>query len=263
MAEIKNGQELNNIWLKSWIKSKNYKPGAFGFMIDGMTGNVEFGKGYFRGDITGASGTFSGTITAIKGLIGKWTISSDALYFDGATDALSSGMAPVDYPFYAGKKYVDRATAPFRVTPDGILVATGATITDGTITGGTIQTATINKRVEMTDNKINIYSDTGLSAILEGGDISGLHITGIYFGLNPTADTLGYIGWSNGLIIATAEDDDIWLMPSYGRVVNTSPLCLWGVDSAPTANEGTIYYNSTTHKLYVHNGTAWKEVAFV
>jgi len=89
------------------------KDNATTIAIDGTTGNV----------------TMSGTITAIAGYIGGWAISTTAIYYDGATDAVSAGMASADYPFYAGKKYADRATAPFRVTPDGALVATSATIT--------------------------------------------------------------------------------------------------------------------------------------
>lgn len=77
--------------------------------------------------------TMIGTITATTGAIGGWNISATALYYDGATNALSAGMASADYPFYAGKKYADRATAPFRVTPAGALTATSATITGGII----------------------------------------------------------------------------------------------------------------------------------
>lgn len=77
--------------------------------------------------------TLTGTITATAGAIGGWNISATALYYDGATDVLSAGMASTDYPFYAGKKYANRATAPFRVTPAGVMYATGAVI-DGTST---------------------------------------------------------------------------------------------------------------------------------
>jgi hypothetical protein len=45
-------------------------------------------------------------------------------------------MAPTDYPFYAGKYYANRATAPFRVTNLGKLYATGAEIS-GKLTCGT------------------------------------------------------------------------------------------------------------------------------
>jgi hypothetical protein len=80
--------------------------------------------------------SFSGTITAGAGDIGGWTIGSTALYLDGATDNVSSGMASADYPFYAGKKYANRATAPFRVTEAGAVTATNLTVTGGTITIG-------------------------------------------------------------------------------------------------------------------------------
>jgi len=109
--------------VRGFLKSQN---GNWGINGDG---SVDFKDGNFRGDITGASGTFGGTITATTGSIGGWSISANAIYFDGATDALSAGLAPADYPFYAGKKYADRSTAPFRVTPDGAFVTSNITIT--------------------------------------------------------------------------------------------------------------------------------------
>ena len=102
----------------------------------------------------GSSLTIVGSISATTGSIGGWTISSNAIYLDGATDANSSGMTSADYPFYAGKKYVDRATAPFRVTPDGALVATSATIT-GTVNisnPGDIDGSTITNDSGWTDD---------------------------------------------------------------------------------------------------------------
>jgi len=71
--------------------------------------------------------------------IASWAISDTALYKDGDLDAESAGMASADYPFYAGAKYANRASAPFRVTPDGALVATNATVTGNiSSTTGTI-----------------------------------------------------------------------------------------------------------------------------
>jgi hypothetical protein len=92
--------------------------GANTFALDATTGEITAIK------LTGASGS-----------IGGWSINTLAINYDGATDNVSSGMAPADYPFYAGKKYADRATAPFRVTPAGILYATGATIIGNFYTG--------------------------------------------------------------------------------------------------------------------------------
>jgi hypothetical protein len=91
---------------------------------------------FWAGHATPASAPFlvteAGSLTASSGTVGGWTLAATYLKYDGAADANSSGMATADYPFYAGKKYADRATAPFRVTPAGALTSTSATIT-GTI----------------------------------------------------------------------------------------------------------------------------------
>jgi hypothetical protein len=84
----------------------------------------------------------SGNIT-IDGnaTIAGWTVNSTYFAKDTGTNSTSSGMAPLDYSFYAGSTYANRATAPFRVTPAGALTATSATITgaitasSGSITG--------------------------------------------------------------------------------------------------------------------------------
>jgi hypothetical protein len=68
-----------------------------------------------------------------QNIIASWGVTSAYLAKDTGTNATSAGMAPADYPFYAGATYANRATAPFRVTPAGALVATNATIT-GTVT---------------------------------------------------------------------------------------------------------------------------------
>ncbi len=127
------------------IVSRN-KTGANTIAIDGTTGDI----------------TIVGTVTATAGNIGGWDISSVALYKDGATDAVSAGMAPADYPFYAGAKYANRASAPFRVTPAGDLYASSATISGAvTITGG---------------SGIANLTDAGALAVLDV--IGDAHITG-------------------------------------------------------------------------------------
>lgn len=65
--------------------------------------------------------------------IGSWRISKTYLIYDTGTAATSAGLAPLDYPFFAGQVYASRASAPFRVSSAGALVATNATIT-GTVT---------------------------------------------------------------------------------------------------------------------------------
>ena len=65
----------------------------------------------------------TGAVIANSGKIGGWVIDTSALIKDTGTAATSSGMAPLDYPFYAGSSYANRASAPFRVTPDGYLTS--------------------------------------------------------------------------------------------------------------------------------------------
>lgn len=67
--------------------------------------------------------TADGSITALKGSIGGWTINSAYLAKDTGTDATSAGMSPTDIPFYAGATYANRSTAPFRVSNAGYAVA--------------------------------------------------------------------------------------------------------------------------------------------
>jgi hypothetical protein len=94
------------------------------------------GGGTFSGALSAATGSFSGSVTATSGAIGGWTITSTYLAKDTGTDATSSGMAPADYPFFAGSTYANRATATFRVTPAGLMTATNADITGNLTTGG-------------------------------------------------------------------------------------------------------------------------------
>ncbi len=71
----------------------------------------------------GANGPLQWTSIDSTLSIGNWGFDTDKIWRDGDTDAESAGMSPIDYPFYAGKKFADRATAPFRVSLDGSVVA--------------------------------------------------------------------------------------------------------------------------------------------
>lgn len=46
------------------ISSQNYKPGLSGWKLDAVTGTLEAYSGHFLGDISGATGTFSGRLAA-------------------------------------------------------------------------------------------------------------------------------------------------------------------------------------------------------
>uniref|UniRef100_A0A6M3XH95 Uncharacterized protein n=1 Tax=viral metagenome TaxID=1070528 RepID=A0A6M3XH95_9ZZZZ len=134
------------------------------------TGAITGGSGVvvYRGGIIGAaagvatfsidaatgSATFAGTLSAPTGTIGGFTIGAD--YIKDAAD--SFGLASTvsggdDVRFWAGDTFANRATAPFRITEAGTIVATSAVVngssisnndiygngedSDGTITGDT------------------------------------------------------------------------------------------------------------------------------
>ncbi|MCK5138415.1 MAG: hypothetical protein KAJ30_00780 [Candidatus Heimdallarchaeota archaeon] len=51
-----SGQDLDDLWVSSWIKSRNYKPKTTGFKLDGKTGIIECtGLDAWGGTITGAT----------------------------------------------------------------------------------------------------------------------------------------------------------------------------------------------------------------
>jgi len=76
-----------------------------------------------------ASQIAANTITASQmSVVGGWTWAADYFKKDSGTEATSSGMAPLDWPFYAGASYANRATAPFRVSPAGAVTASSGLI---------------------------------------------------------------------------------------------------------------------------------------
>jgi len=134
-------------------------------------------------DGTTGAATFAGALSAPSGNIGGWVIGPTALYYDGATDALSSGMSSPDYPFYAGKKYANRATAPYRVTPAGILYATGAiisgtlTVTAGAIGGWTVNATSIYTG---TEDHSGYTANAGDITIYSNGSDASIHAKNFY-----------------------------------------------------------------------------------
>ena len=111
-------------------------------------GNIQL-----TGKSIGISSTYfsvgtDGTISATKGTVGGWKITSTDIY-DASADTSGStgagiGKNGTTYAFWAGADYTSRNSAPFRVGHGGQLIASNATIT-GTVTtsnltatGGTV-----------------------------------------------------------------------------------------------------------------------------
>jgi len=139
---------------------KTYMDNAGQFYLCGASGGLAWNgtslticgaicalSGTFNGTVCASAGVFTGTVCSCAGNIGGWTLANGclsatnaALYSGAANTAriqlgtgacaggINSANAGTDILFWGGKAHADRATAPFRVTAAGRLVAANATI---------------------------------------------------------------------------------------------------------------------------------------
>lgn len=111
--------------------------------------------------------TITGTINATSGTIGGFTIGADYVRDVANSMGLASTVTGGDdVRFWAGNTFANRATAPFRVTESGALVATNATIS-GTITA---TTGTIGGFSIGSDYIRDAANSMGLASTVTGGD---------------------------------------------------------------------------------------------
>jgi len=164
---------------------------------------------------TGAD--ISGKITADDGSIGGWTINNVYLAKDTGVAESSAGLAPLDYPFYAGETYANRASAPFRVTPAGKLYATGAdisgsisatwlfaasgsvggfTLSSGSLTAGTLKLDSANKRIYFNSSA---WLDTD-------GSVDVIRAMGTFYAYNDMVVRQGLLV-DNGLTVVSGTTE--------------------------------------------------------
>jgi hypothetical protein len=140
------------------------------------------GSAFFRGDISGASGTFSDTVSGATIIGGTIAIGSSNSVFKADTNGIYLGNATF-------------GSAPFRVTPAGVLTATNATIsgnitaTDGTFGGWRISGNRLfssedkivldggNSTINMTVGGLNRFNLSTDSALPTPGLVGGTTLT--------------------------------------------------------------------------------------
>ncbi len=133
-----------------------------------MDSSGNFYLGGSSGPLTWNAGTSTGTVAG-------WTINAAYLAKDTTVDATSAGMAPADYPFYAGATYANRATALFRVTPAGLVTAVSGTIGGWDLAASTLSSGGITLSASATAASNKIFVGTGTyantnTAFYVGGD---------------------------------------------------------------------------------------------
>ena len=131
-----SGNELDNLWITSWIKSRNYKPQSTGFMFDGKTGKIECRElEVTSGKIRYNKTSFSDSVNE-----GYW-IGNEGVYFGAAADAtkfkftIATGVIELVKVAIDGTSTIDGkfGTGFSTVVDDGATPAipTGLTVTAG------------------------------------------------------------------------------------------------------------------------------------
>lgn len=197
------GKSLNTLERK--IKGSYYfaPQGAFkvGKYVAGVSGEIVYSPDGIVGKNSAGITTFAlsgdtgdlvllGTIYATAGSIGGFTIEGSYLFAGSGSSV--AGLSPADYPFWAGASYSSRGSAPFRVTPDGALIATDVDLTgkitaiEGEIAGWDITATTLSKNGvtldsgglilvgDVDDNISMLVSGIPVLSFMIGGDIKGL-----------------------------------------------------------------------------------------
>ena len=185
-GNVLSGSQLSNVWLKTWMKSRNYKPKTQGFIIDGAKGYIECMKLYVgTGGIIGGSLDIPDTISA-----NSWHVDSLGNMWSGAADLASA-------PFKAlktGAVTCSKITIIGTSTVGGILATTlgGAFNDDGDLINDIV-----NARINTDSQKILKdfgFGDTDYAGAVKAGSIRWYASSGDYI------DGAGVVVYRNGIL---------------------------------------------------------------
>ena len=199
-------------------------------------------------NITGTSGwlgasnliTWTGAAVTISG----WTVNATYLAKDTGTAATSAGMSPTDYPFYAGSTYANRATAPFRVSTAGAVMATSGSIGGWTL--GTTQIYNLRNAFSVATAGIYIGTD-GIALGTAGQAAAEFSVTNAGV-LNASSATI------SGAITATSGTFSGNILVTGTLQTNASVTA--GFKFKSTGIEGWNANNLQTVAINA-NGTGW------
>lgn len=230
--QLISGQELNNLWIETWIKSRAYKPKSAGFLLEGRQGYIECMKLYVgQGGIEGGSiyipnrdsPTFSvdedGNLVATSATISGYIVENEGTFGGSGSDGtleVSSGTTTIDL---GNANLVTKNYSSISIT------GTGAINFQNPATGGTIVILKSQGAVEITSSAIAAIDLVGMGAQGGAGGAGG----------NPGA--------------AGADGNN----PDSGFVLDTADHYGIGGDSGGTANAAftnQVFYTDAVNKLH-------------
>lgn len=157
---VKSGSSLSDIWIETWIKSRNYQPKTQGFLIDARLGYIECMKLYVGGGgIIGGSLDIPDTVTT-----NSFHVESDGDTFWGTTNALFNA---------------DNDNAPAYILKSGVAKFQKVTISGGsnvTFISDTLDTSSKSILKDFT------FSPSDYSGAFKSGDITWNTTTGVVTG---------------------------------------------------------------------------------
>jgi len=234
------------------------------------------------------NGFFSGRIYSATGTIGGWTLGATTL--TGTNISLSNtgvitagsgnnvaimSSANATYRLWIG--HATAGSAPFRITKEGVLYATGATIsgtitaTAGTIGGWSISAAAIYKD----DGADSAGMAPGSYPFYAGAVYASKHLAPFRVSTNGyvTAQYLLLTGVSHPALadatIPSVREIDGLVGPSYLAQYNDSTLRCSSTNgfvfpskaSAPgSPTTGQVFFNTTAGTLQVYTGSTWRSL---
>lgn len=204
--------------------------------------------------------TIDGSIAATTGFIGGFEVGSDYIRDTSNLMGMASTVSVAnDVRFWAGSSFATRASAPFRVYENGLIVATNAGITgtilsgDGQIGGWTINATTIDKNNTLLDSAGRIVLGTGNDTVY----LSSIDATyRIWIG-NATASLAPFRVSKAGAVTATSGTVGGWTLGSTTFTGTSTTL-----DSAGTLVLGTsddvvvISAVDSTYRIWIGDATA-------
>lgn len=187
---------------KVYIGEGVYADNGTPFYID-TAGKFSLGANLTWDPVTSTL-AITGVITATSGTIGGFDIGTDYIRDTANSMGLASTVTGGDdVRFWAGDTFANRATAPFRVTESGAIVATSATI-EGTVSGRDTAAlaAAIDAAGNLVTDVINPRLDSSAKTILSDFDFGAVDYAGALKSGTITWDTVtGAITGGSGVAI--------------------------------------------------------------
>jgi len=266
--EVISGQAMKDLWIESWIKSRNYKPKTSGFFIDGKKGYIEGMDIYISGSIVGGTidiGGFDstsfhvdaggnmwlgasaynistnpfavssdGTIRATTGHIAGFTIDeTSGLYAGaGATRVQMKAGAGI----WAGATAI--ADAKFSVTNAGVIKATSGTI------GGCVLSTTSIGSTNFVSGQLGSGWNISNTGTIEAQDVK---IRGTIRSSVFEKDTISSV---NGMVLVSSAD----VLDSDMTALDSSTLTISG-ETIFTENEVLRIKDGTDDEYMLVVGT--------